>query len=94
MSASDDRFLFGRAPFAPCWSPGYFAIYVPAAEAILDSLANSRLEPPAFVRIPGIEPDLHSGEGGIVVQADGLAWVSQLTGPLIAMEWDLSAGRW
>jgi hypothetical protein len=94
VSASDNRFLFRRAPFAPCWSPGYFAIYLPAAEAILKSLANSRLAPPKFVSIPEIPPDLSGGEGGIVVQADGLAWVNRWTEPLTIKEWDLSAGRW
>jgi hypothetical protein len=94
VSASDDRFLFGSAPFAPCWSPGYFAIYKPAAEAILESLASSRISPPASVTIPEIPPDLGGGEGSIVVQADGLAWLSRLSGPITIKKWDLSAGRW
>lgn len=94
VSAADHRFLFGGFPFAPCWSPGYFAVYRPIAEAILKSLANNRLAPPSSLTLPEIEPDLPTGEEQTFVHEDGLAWVNDLRGPFTLKKWDLSAGGW
>jgi hypothetical protein len=94
VSAADDRFLFGSSPFAPCWSLGYFAVYRPTAEAILKSLANNRLAPPASVTVPEIPHDLASGEQPIFIHQDGLVWVNDWKRPLVSWKWDLSVGSW
>lgn len=92
--ASDERFLVGSFPFAPCWSQGSFAVYRPAAEAILEFLADNRSSPPGSVAIPMVPPNLWDDDHQIALQGDGLAWLSRLTGPVARRTWDLSAGRW
>jgi hypothetical protein len=90
----DQRFLIGSTPFAPCWSAGYFAIYGPSAEAILDSLVYNRSNPPESVTLPEIPADLAGEDGPIAVQADGLAWLSRPRGRIARKIWDLSNGGW
>jgi hypothetical protein len=93
-STTDDRFLFSRHPYAPCWAPGYFAVYRPMAEAILQSLANNRLAPPNSVRLPEVPTDLTGRDELIFVHEDGLAWVKDLKGDLELRKWNLATGGW
>lgn len=95
QSSSDDRFLFGGTPFAKCWSPsGYFAIYKPAAETILEALAANRSTPPYSVTLPEIPKDLRWEHGAFAVQADGLTWISMIRGDFTTKIWSLSSGKW
>jgi hypothetical protein len=91
-STADDRFLFSSFPYAPCWAPGYFAVYRPIAEAILQSLATNRLAPPPSITLPELPPDLTGRDEPIFVHEDGLAWVKDLKGHLKSIKWDLSTG--
>ncbi|QOZ06890.1 hypothetical protein [Bradyrhizobium sp. CCBAU 51765] len=95
QSSSDDRFLFGGTPFAKCWSPsGYFAIYKPAAEAILEALAANRSTPPDSVTLPELPKDLSWEHGAFAAQADGLTWMSMVRGDFTTKIWNLSSGKW
>ncbi len=90
MSDAYPNFLFFKTAFAPCWATGHFAVYKPAAEVILQAVAGSS-PPPRFLDVPGAPP---TSEPGILVQADGLAWVSKVGGSPKSKIWDFDKGDW
>lgn len=90
VSETHPNFLFFKTAFAPCWATGHLAVYKPAAEVILQAVAGSS-SPPRFLDVPGAPP---TSEPGILIQADGLAWVSKVSGSPKSKVWDLNKGGW
>lgn len=90
VSETHPNFLFFKPAFAPCWAPGHFAVFRPAAEAIMQAVTGSS-PLPRLLEVPGAPP---TSEPGILVQADGLAWVSKVGGSPKSKVWDLDKGKW